>query len=205
MINDHTPSTTDYTQPTLESSVNQSSTQSFASFFQRLMACITDSLILGLISMGSLAYLFSVNTQVDFVYRLILLFTLVLIPSIFFGLIYRAWFLSQSGATPGKQIWGVSVVDDQGQYLSFGMAFFREAVLKQVSRFSLGLGFLWMIKQTDKQTWHDMLAGTYVKSVNQPFLISLLWFLVILTVQVGLVFYIFSKVPNLVQLFSNLI
>ena len=179
--------------------------QNYASFVQRMMAYITDSLILGLLTTGSLAYLLSINNQVDLIYRSIILITLVFIPAVVFGIIYHAWFLSQSGATLGKQIWGVEIVDSNHQHLSFGMAFFREVILKQVSYLSLGLGFLWMIKQSDKQTWHDMLIGTYAKSTNKPLLISILWFLSVLVVQVGLLYYSISQLPVFIQLLSSFI
>jgi uncharacterized RDD family membrane protein YckC len=29
----------------------------------------------------------------------------------------------------------------------------------------LGLGFLWILKDPDRQAWHDRIAGTYVVKV----------------------------------------
>jgi uncharacterized RDD family membrane protein YckC len=30
---------------------------------------------------------------------------------------------------------------------------------------ALGLGFLWILRDPDRQSWHDRIAGTYVVSV----------------------------------------
>ncbi len=175
----------------------------YASYLQRLMASITDSLILGLLPLLSTAILFSAINEVDFLYRLVLICALAIIPYFVFRVIYYSWFISEFGATPGKQIWGVVVTDENDQTLSFGMAFFRESVLKLVSGFSLGLGYLWMIGNAQKQTWHDMLAGTLVKSTNKSVIISMIWFFIILIVQAILIIYLIGKVPDLVDIFSN--
>lgn len=189
--------------PTNSAQANSSS--NYATFLQRLMASITDSLILSLIPLVGAAFLFSAQDEIDFLYKLILIVTLALIPYIIFRVIYHTWFISQVGATPGKQIWGVVVTDDNDQTLSFKMAFFREVILKLVSSFCLGLGYLWMLGHEKKQTWHDLLAGTQVKSVDKSIAVSLAWLMLIAIVQALLIFYLIGRVPNLVEMVTSFI
>lgn len=56
---------------------------------------------------------------------------------------------------------GIRVVSRGGQPVSVGMAFVR-ALMKIVSEVVLLLGYLWMLWDPNKQTWHDKVAGTYV-------------------------------------------
>jgi uncharacterized RDD family membrane protein YckC len=54
----------------------------------------------------------------------------------------------------------VTVTAD-GAPVPVGMAFAR-AGMKLVSCAALGLGYLWMLWDAEKQTWHDKVAKTYV-------------------------------------------
>lgn len=186
----------------MQDTSSTSSSLQFASFFERLMALISDWLILNLISLFSFNYLLSATGRVDLFTRLILLVTLVLIPASIFNLIYHVWFLSQQGATPGKKIWGVKIVtDNSGENLSVSAAFMREVIMKRVSAFFFGLGFWWFWKSSTRQTWHDLLIGSHaLKTEIQP-ASSFFMFSVIVVANIYFVDLIVDKIPNIVGLF----
>ncbi len=147
----------------------------FASFGRRLAAVITDQLILGLIYLGSLLYIVQANNLETLLERGVVGVILLFMPAAAFAIFYYCWFIAQFGATLGKQIWGIEIRDQDEQLLSLPLAFFREFIAKQVSRFSFGLGFLWAIKDQKNQAWHDMLSGTYVLvNKSKSILVSLL-------------------------------
>lgn len=71
------------------------------------------------------------------------------------------------GTTPGKKMLGMYVVKETGQPAGFGTMLFREWIGKVwISGLILGLGYLWILIDKDRQGWHDKLASTYV--VEQP-------------------------------------
>lgn len=82
------------------------------------------------------------------------------LQTIFF-IAYEALLIAYwNGQTIGKKAAGVRVVARGGAPVSVGMAFARSA-MKIVSGAALLLGYLWMLWDPEKQTWHDKVAGTY--------------------------------------------
>ncbi len=76
------------------------------------------------------------------------------------------WFWYRYGATPGKMIFGLKIVDAKtGQGMTTG-----QAVGRYFSYFPamliFGLGFIWVGFDKRKQGWHDKLAGTVVMRKN---------------------------------------
>jgi uncharacterized RDD family membrane protein YckC len=63
--------------------------------------------------------------------------------------------------TLGKLLLGIEVVNSDGSALSFSQAAKRN-LLKILSFLVCGLGCLWIAWSPKKQSWHDMLAGTFV-------------------------------------------
>jgi uncharacterized RDD family membrane protein YckC len=91
----------------------------------------------------------------------LLLFTLV--SAVWFGLWIR-W----AGQTPGQRILGLKVVSleiNGDQALLLSQAFQRSAVLV-LGALSLGLFWLGALRRHNRQTVHDLLAGTTVVSLN---------------------------------------
>ncbi len=70
--------------------------------------------------------------------------------------------LVKYGATLGKMALGIKVVKQDGSgNINVVEGFLREVVGKFLSSFFL-LGYLWMLWDVNKQTWHDKIAGTLV-------------------------------------------
>ena len=87
-----------------------------------------------------------------------------------FGLAYFAYFEGgPKGQTPGKMALGIRVIDfNTGGPIGYG-----RGVVRYLGRIVSGLvcllGYLWMLWDKEKQTWHDKIATTVVVPVaNYP-------------------------------------
>lgn len=79
-------------------------------------------------------------------------------------MLYCVSFWVKKGATPGKMMLGIRVVREDGGELTGGQSFVRYLGYIPSSLF-LGLGYLWMIWDSESRCWHDMMAGTRVLRV----------------------------------------
>jgi len=98
------------------------------------------------------------------------------IPSIFFkdygtlsfliGLAYSVWMLSTYQATVGMMVLKIKITKESGSKVTYKDAILRyfAAILSAVA---LLVGYLWMIWDDKKQTWHDKLAQTVVIQVDK--------------------------------------
>jgi uncharacterized RDD family membrane protein YckC len=89
----------------------------------------------------------------------------VFVLSVVFSLAYSVLFTGLVGQTPGKMAVGIKVVLADGRVPGVGRAFVREVVGKFLSGLVLCLGYLWMLWDSERQCWHDKLAGTRVVRV----------------------------------------
>ena len=67
-----------------------------------------------------------------------------------------------AGNTPGHAILGMRIVKEDGSRSGFGTMLVRELVSFFLSIPFFGLGYLWAIWDSKRQTWHDKVAGTVV-------------------------------------------
>lgn len=71
--------------------------------------------------------------------------------------------LGRTGQTWGRKIAGVKVVrQDDGQPIGVGKAFGRQLFAGVISANIFYLGYLWMLWDDRKQTWHDKIVGSIV-------------------------------------------
>ncbi len=83
--------------------------------------------------------------------------------SIALGLGYFGYFYTTRGQTIGKQVMKLKVVRSADlKYLSWGEAILREVIRSFISSFLFFLGYLWYFMSEKRQTWHDIIASTYV-------------------------------------------
>jgi len=73
---------------------------------------------------------------------------------------YHAYFGSEGRQTLGKRLFGLAVVDADGEAPGFGAAVTR-TLGYFVSSLFLNAGFLWALRQ-ERRAWHDKIAGTRV-------------------------------------------
>jgi uncharacterized RDD family membrane protein YckC len=75
--------------------------------------------------------------------------------------LYNCYLLGRDGATLGKRIMKIKVLDAQGQPLGFGKAFLRELVKAVLGNVCFIL-LLWPLWDNEKQGLQDKLFGTHV-------------------------------------------
>jgi uncharacterized RDD family membrane protein YckC len=122
-----------------------------AGFWRRFGAYLLDSILIGIV-VGILTA--ALKTPGYFV-------------GIAIGLAYFVYFEGgSSGQTIGKRVLDIRVIDyATGGPLGYGKAFLRW-IGRIVSGAICALGYLWMIWDKEKQTWHDKIAGTVVVPVS---------------------------------------
>jgi uncharacterized RDD family membrane protein YckC len=119
-----------------------------ASFVARLLAALIDGIILGIVGL---------------VLRVILGAALGTVAQILLGLAYYTYLEgSPSGQTLGKRAMSIRVIDFAGGgSIGTSRALIRY-VGRIVSSIPCGLGYLWMLWDSEKQTWHDKFANSVV-------------------------------------------
>ena len=127
-----------------------------AGLFRRLAAILYDSLLI--IAMWLITTLMLVAFINDG--------TALQGPLFQFGLYFEAclfysYFWRLRGQTLGMQAWKIKLVSPSLQTLSWQECFAR-LFFALVSVSMLGLGFIWMLFDPDRLTWHDRASGTRV-------------------------------------------
>jgi uncharacterized RDD family membrane protein YckC len=137
-----------------------------AGFFIRFTAYFIDSVVVSLCTLFLLLTLlilmnfFSNNNA-----SISEVLNSVLIPfyfsSFFLKCFYFTFFHSYNGQTVGKLICGIRVVAMKGKNISIFKSLVRFFGY-YLSLYCLGLGFLWVLVDKNRQGWHDKLAGSIV-------------------------------------------
>jgi uncharacterized RDD family membrane protein YckC len=110
-----------------------------AGFWRRVGASLIDGLVVGI---------------VEIILRL-LLGGAGIVLSFLFSFGYYTYFHGRTGQTPGDAALGIRVVDiNTGAVIGYGRAFGR-CLVSIVSAVVVGIGYLWMLWDAHKQTWHD--------------------------------------------------
>ncbi len=138
-------------------------TEKKAGFLIRLQAHLIDwqlylLMIIGPISLfvGKLPKLEQILPATG-IFLYLVIFILPLISNL-----YHITFTSKFGGGIGKLVSGIKVVYEDGKLLTFWQSAFRLFVGYFVSGLLFGLGFFWIIKDQEKQGWHDKISGTRV-------------------------------------------
>ncbi|HET7137510.1 MAG TPA: RDD family protein [Gaiellaceae bacterium] len=80
--------------------------------------------------------------------------------AILVSFVYYTYFHGTTGQTPGDAALGIKVLDiETREVIGYQRAFVR-ALVAIVSYLVVFLGFLWMLWDPRRQTWHDKAAGT---------------------------------------------
>jgi uncharacterized RDD family membrane protein YckC len=98
----------------------------------------------------------------DALVRLLLQLLLILVTLGFF-----VGFWLHGGQTLGMRAWRIRVVRADGHPLHAGNALLR-ALGALLSLAPLGLGFLWMLVDRERLTWHDRISATRLVLLRKP-------------------------------------
>ncbi|MDP3848221.1 MAG: RDD family protein [Pseudomonas sp.] len=72
---------------------------------------------------------------------------------------FFAKFWTHNGQTLGMQVWGVRVQNANGSAIDLWQALLR-FLLAIISFLCFGLGFIWMLFDKQKRSWHDIYSGS---------------------------------------------
>ena len=74
---------------------------------------------------------------------------------------FFVFFWCKSGQTLGMQAWRLRIDNLEGGRLSLGQALIR-ILMAAVSAACFGLGYLWILFDRDKRSWHDICSKSHV-------------------------------------------
>ena len=143
----------------------------YAGFGSRLLAAFIDGFILGIFNMviglvvGIPVGIMTANNPdnqvlAGMIGMVVQLMTLII------NYAYFIYFIGKNGQTLGKKAMKIQVVNiDTHQPPGYANAFLREIIGKLISAIILGIGYLWMLWDPNKQTLHDKIAHTIVIKV----------------------------------------
>jgi len=142
-------------------------------FWYRFLALVIDSFILGFLNApftifyyaALFGYGYLARRGGEFAGSVLPIFATILLygASVVIRFFYFAWFYKNKGATPGKMIFRMRVINfENGQNIGYGKTFLREFVGKFCSALILGIGFLMVGFRQDKRGLHDLIANTQV-------------------------------------------
>jgi uncharacterized RDD family membrane protein YckC len=118
-----------------------------AGFWRRFAAALIDGIVLSVVTV---------------IFRLFLGTNGGSLVGLAISAVYFGYFHGGTGQTPGDAVMSIRVVDaGGGDRVGWGRALWRWLV-SYASGFALLIGYLWMIWDGEKQTWHDKAARTYV-------------------------------------------
>jgi uncharacterized RDD family membrane protein YckC len=122
----------------------------------RLVAWVLDAFILGVLVIPFDPILYSHRPRQS-------LFLALFVPGLLLAFLYMVLFDGgRKGATLGKRIIGIRVVDaETREAIGYRRATVRRVVYI-VGGLVLYLGWLWMLFDPRRQAWHDKAAGTVV-------------------------------------------
>lgn len=133
-----------------------------ASTQARSMAFFIDEMLLSMLLMVALWDSFSQATNVEEVIALTNTFVL---EYIMMKIFYQAFFTMQYGASLGKIIMKIRIIDIQTLDNPNVVNALNRSAVRILSESLLYLGFLWGMFHPHKQTWHDLSAKTLVINV----------------------------------------
>jgi len=81
------------------------------------------------------------------------------------GIGFHLWFWTHGGQTLGMRAWRLMLFSNNGSSPTFRQAVVRYAVAI-ISLLVLGLGFVWILIDPQKRSWHDIASGTRLVLVD---------------------------------------
>lgn len=137
----------------------------YASVWQRLLAHFIDCL--AFLAVG-LWFLLGVaqSSSLEQSLTALLSWLIYLIWSWLVYTLLQTVLVTKFGGSLGKLVTGIAIKDSAGKNISFAKALFRETIAKTLSTCLLGLGFWWLLKDKNRQSWHDMASDTFVTVVK---------------------------------------
>jgi len=84
---------------------------------------------------------------------------------VFFIFGFYGWFWTHGGQTLGMRAWKLKLVGQDHSKIGWMQAFFRFCY-SIISWIPLGAGYLWMLVDKQRFTWHDRASKTYIIDIK---------------------------------------
>lgn len=127
----------------------------------RLISALIDKGIILVVNLLFILSIVSGSTMQEILDRT-LVFVLFNIFSVLLYPVITCSLIASLEATPGKLLTGLAIRRTDGKSISFWRAFLRNQLGYMVSGMYLWLGFFWIVKDKNRQGWHDFIADTKV-------------------------------------------
>ena len=129
---------------------------------KRAAAFFIDEMLLSLLLLIALWESFVQTTTTE---EVIMLTNSVVLEYMALKIIYQAFFVMQYGASIGKIIMKIRVIEIQTLQKPNVLVALNRAIFRVVSEMFFYLGFIWGMINPSRQTWHDKTAKTLVVNV----------------------------------------
>lgn len=126
---------------------------------KRAMAFFIDEMLLSLLLILGLGDSFFEAKTLE---EMILLTNTFILEYMAVKIVYQAFFVMQYGATLGKIIMKIRVVEIQNLQTPNVVSSLKRSFVRIFSESIFYLGFLWGAMDPSRQTWHDKIAKTLV-------------------------------------------
>ena len=129
---------------------------------KRAIAAIIDEMLLSLLLLIALWDSFAQATTTE---EIILLTNSVVLEYMALKIIYQAFFIMQYGASIGKIVMKIRVIEINSLQTPNVMVAINRGIFRVLSEMFFYLGFIWGLLDPSRQTWHDKTAKTLVVNV----------------------------------------
>ena len=130
-----------------------------ASIKKRSMAFFIDEMLLSLILLIALWDNFSQDMNLE---ETIILTNTFVLEYMMMKIIYQAFFVMHYGATIGKLVMKIRVVEVNTLENPNVLSALNRAIFRVISELVFYLGFLWGMLNPSRQAWHDLTGKTLV-------------------------------------------
>lgn len=125
----------------------------------RALAFLIDDFLISLVVYLSFSHMFTANMNNE---ELIEVVKSILFEIIFLKILYQTFFVMKYGATIGKVVMKIRVIEISTLKNPNILVALNRAIFRIISHIFYGLGFLWGMFDSAYQTWHDKTARTLV-------------------------------------------
>lgn len=174
----------------------------YSGFTRRALARYIDTALVWLPTVIAFNYFFGKSSDLEeLIANIARILAFALLPTLIISPIYSTAGVSHFKATIGKALVGLKVERENGNRLSIKRAFLRQTFGYLLSSSILGIGFLSMIKNPKKQTWHDEIVGSVVLKTHDLWFIGLAALFVLITVYIYFILQIIEGVGKISRIF----
>lgn len=169
-----------------------------ASFKLRLLAFLLGESLGWFVILFPGTYLVNKSSSLDtLIYNLVFFLIIFILPTLLFANYFlNSYLISRFGWSFGKLLTGLRITDEEGKNLTFKRSFFRLNIGYQFSALLFRIGFWSIIKDKDKQGWHDKAVGSKVVVVSNLWPLSLIILVISIAVNIYLVSSTVQKIKS---------